>query len=148
MKLDAHIQAKFNELEQAGKEIKVTQPRGGFLHVDIESWHQWSTSAQSLLNIVFGSDSVYDQNFRELYDHFKGSGSLDAARGVFQAAKEDYENGYISSLEVNVSGEILGELLLLAKQSSYEGYKDVAAVLVCAILEDALKKYARTQVVG
>jgi hypothetical protein len=41
-----------------------------------------------------------------------------------------------------LSGEILGDFVGLAQRSLQEGYKDVAAVLACAALEDALKRYA------
>jgi len=38
--------------------------------------------------------------------------------------------------------EISGDFVALAKESLREGQKDVAAVLSCAALEDALKNYA------
>jgi hypothetical protein len=41
-----------------------------------------------------------------------------------------------------VSGEVFGDFVALAKQALSEGNKDVAAVLACAALEDALKRFA------
>ena len=72
----------------------------------------------------------------------RGQITLDSAKGIFHAAKEDYEGGYTFSLERAVSGEVFGDFVLLAKKSLDEGHKDVAAVLACAALEDALKRYA------
>lgn len=37
---------------------------------------------------------------------------------------------------------MFGDFVALAKQSLSEGHKDVAAVLACAALEDALKRFA------
>lgn len=62
--------------------------------------------------------------------------------GFFLSAKDDFENGYLFDVELRVSGEVFGDFVALAKQSLSEGHKDVAAVLACAALEDALKRFA------
>ena len=46
------------------------------------------------------------------------------------------------NVDLRISGEVFGDFIVLAKHSLAEGHKDVAAVLVCAALEDALKQYA------
>jgi hypothetical protein len=144
MRLDERILKRFNELEQATSQVTII-PRGQHTaeHVDDGSWQRWSTSALNLLENAFGPQSVHLRNFRQIYDQFRHwRTDLEAARGVFRAAKEDYEGGYIFSLERAVSGEVFGDFVLLAKKSLDEGHKDVAAVLACAALEDALKRYA------
>ena len=50
---------------------------------------------------------------------------------------------YVFSVDLTISGEIFGDFIILAKQSLAEGYKDVAAVLASAALEDSLKRYAQ-----
>ena len=45
-------------------------------------------------------------------------------------------------MDLRVSGEVFGDFVALARTALAEGQKDVAAVLACAALEDALKKYA------
>ena len=42
-----------------------------------------------------------------------------------------------------VSGEVFGDFVAAAKKALDEGSKDVAAVLACAALEDALKRFAK-----
>lgn len=68
--------------------------------------------------------------------------SVRALFGVFMAAKEDFEGGYLFNVDLRVSGEVFGDFVVLAKQALSQGHKDVAAVLACAALEDALKRYA------
>jgi hypothetical protein len=63
--------------------------------------------------------------------------------GVFLAAKSDYEGGYLFRVERMISGEIFGDFVVAAKAALAEGQKDVAAVLACASLEDALKRFGR-----
>lgn len=45
-------------------------------------------------------------------------------------------------MQVMISGEIYGDFVTLSKKALAEGAKDVAAVLACASLEDALKRFA------
>jgi ribosomal protein L20A (L18A) len=42
-----------------------------------------------------------------------------------------------------IFAELFGDFVNLAKESLREGYKDVAAVLACAALEDVLKQFAQ-----
>ncbi len=146
MRLDARIQQRFSELECVSTRIGIDEGKS-FAALDRGHWQRWSTSVLNLLENAFGQ-SVHYQNFRKIYDDSSGlplKKHLEAARGVFDAAKEDYEGGHVFSLEKAVSGEVFGDFVILAKRSLSEGFKDVAAVLACAALEDALKRYARAE---
>jgi hypothetical protein len=146
MKLDPRIQARLTELDQSVRQVRVVHSQDWVDYVESESWEKWSTSVLNLLQSAFGEHSIHFKNFKKIHDNFNGSPSkYEAARGVFAAAKEDYEGGHIFSLETAISGEIFGDFVALAKQALSEGHKDVAAVLACAALEDALKRYARLQ---
>ena len=146
MKLDPKIDVRFNELEKAIKQVRMIHDESGWVKVDSQDWQKWSSSVINLLSIAFGSTAVHTTNFNKIYEKFDGySSHFEAACGVFRSAKEDYEKGYIVSLEKMISGEIFGDFVTLAKTALADGHKDVAAVLACAALEDTLKKYANTQ---
>ncbi len=146
MKLDPRVQKRFKELEEAAEQVRMFKSEDLDEYVETESWQRWSTSVLNLFSTAFGPTSVHFQNFKKIHDGFYGYPSeFQAARGIFMAAKEDYEGGYIFSLEKAISGEIFGDFVALAKQTLSEGHKDVAAVLACAALEDALKRFARDQ---
>ena len=70
--------------------------------------------------------------------------AINTLRSLFASAKEDFEGGYIFNAEMGISGEIFGDFVALARQSLSEGQKDVAAVLACAALEDAITRLARS----
>ncbi len=150
MKLDARIQQRFDELKQAFTQVRIVQGQH-YSSVEEEGWQKWSTAVLNLFENAFGKQSVHFQNFKKIYDGFnyhstqQGRSDLHAALGVFSAAKEDYEGGYVFSLQRAVSGEVFGDFVQLAKKSLDEGHKNVAAVLACAALEDALKRYARAE---
>jgi uncharacterized protein YutE (UPF0331/DUF86 family) len=66
-------------------------------------------------------------------------------RGLLKSYKYEIENGLILSIQNEARGEILSDFLALAKESFDSGSKDVAAVLICAALEDSLKKFAESK---
>ena len=145
MKVEERIDKRFEELTRRMEQVDVVRNASGVSRVNSEAWEGWSTSVLNLLEISFGPNSIHYQNFKNIYDNFRRSEEqLGSARGVFRAAKEDYEGGYVLSLQNTISGEVFGDFIDLAKQSLSEGHKDVAAVLACAALEDALKRYARS----
>lgn len=143
MPINELIARRFQELEQKSKDVFIVQ--GEMMdYVEHRSWAEWSNNVLNLLENAFGSNSVHARNFRATYEKFTSREyEFEKAKGIFQAAKADYEGGYIFGLEKSLSGEILGDFVKLAKASLQEGHKDVAAVLASAALEDALKRYAR-----
>jgi hypothetical protein len=143
MKNTQLVSQRFVELEAQFKAIPIIRAEHGSNYPETAAWRQWSTSALNLLSAASGEASAHYSNFKSLYDRATGSEShLKAMGGVFLAAKADFEGGYIFKLEATISGEIFGDFVSLAKHSLKEGNKDVAAVLACAALEDALKRYA------
>jgi hypothetical protein len=136
------IERRFQELTLEAQKMPMRRD-GSITWVDIGAWHQWASSVMSLLEAVFGSTSAHPRNFSIAYQKFIGyDADFHRANGIFNAAKADFLGGYIFHLEQSISGEVLGNLVMLAKMALDEGHKDVAAVLACAALEDSLKRYA------
>ncbi len=133
------IQSQFEQLLAQGNRMRIPLDTD----VDPAQWGQWSTSVLHLLGITFGEKSPHYNYFQKICLNFRWSGHQFAqAFGIFQAAKKDFDGGFLQSLEVGVTGEVLGDFVKLARASLNEGHKDVAAVLACAALEDALKRFA------
>lgn len=131
--IKAEISKRFADLEADWR--RISDPSG-------EGWHKWSTQVMHLLEQTFGKNSPHRQKFVEIHDFCEEDARLEPALGVFLAAKSDFEAGHLSSLAAAITGEVLGDFLALAKAALAEGNKDVAAVLACAALEDALKRFA------
>lgn len=136
---------RFQELEIKRQHIPFhySQRLPGSGYVPDGEWRGWGTSVQSLLRAVFGETSEQYTNFSGSYRACGGNeSSVRALFNLFISAKEDFEGGYVFNVELRVSGEVFGDFVALARKSLDEGHKDVAAVLACAALEDALKRYA------
>jgi len=136
---------RFAELQKQGMEIPM-HINGGSRAVDGEKWRSWATSAMNLILAAFGEKSPHYQNFQKEYT---ACGGLEATfkemRGIFLGAKADFDGDYVFHLEAAISGEIFGSFVVAAKHALAENKKDVAAVLACAALEDALKRYAQSE---
>jgi hypothetical protein len=136
---------RFTELEQESESLPFHPNSGGRTgsHVPTGIWQKWATSCQNLIKAVFGSDSPHYQNFTKSFDNCAGYDyDIKALQGFFRSAKEDFDGGYVFNVDLRVSGEVFGDFISMARHSLNEGHKDVAAVLACAALEDALKRYA------
>lgn len=135
---------RFQELQQDRAKLTfVSVGDGRTVKVENGQWRGWATSAQSLIRAAFGQSSPQHVNFSAAYLACKGYGDeVWALFSLFDAAKSDFEGGYVFDVEMQVSGEVFGDFVSLARHSLSEGNKDVAAVLACAALEDALKRYA------
>jgi hypothetical protein len=110
------------------------------------------SGAIAILEQLYGRDSHKTRVFLEQHaacckqkDRFEMSHALESlafsTSGVLQSIKSEIEAGLLGSIQLQAQGGIIGDFLSLAK-NSLDGNKDVAAVLACAALEDALKRYA------
>jgi len=107
--------------------------------------------AVTVLQSIYGATSPQIKELSELKkaagrmeysDKYKDVYFAYSLRGCLTNAKEDIENELIESIEAQVSAEVIGDFLALAKSELKAGYKDVASVLACAALEDAIKRKA------
>lgn len=134
---------RFVELEAQINNLPKNNWEDGTSSFATAGWQQWATSVLNLVRAVFGEGSPHYQNLHSTYTQCRGYDyEVEAIKGVFLAAKADFDGGYLFSVEVAISGEIFGDFVSLAKVALRDGSKDVAAVLAAAALEDALKRYA------
>ena len=107
--------------------------------VDTSLAQQWRTSSLAFLNVLLGSDSIH---YREFEERCKSSWRHEAERGlaILKAAKEDIEGGYLQKIESLVSASIFSDFLEMADHLLDNGYKDPAASLIGAVLEDGLRR--------
>ena len=134
---------RFSDLQRELEEMPFMVSRHMGQYVQSGIWEKWTTSAESLIKASCGTDSPYYRNFVDAIEKCSGyKDEIDKLAGIFESAKEAFDGGYLFDVERDVSAEIFGDFVVLAKQALAEDNKDVAAVLASAALEDALKRYA------
>lgn len=144
MFLQAKYLSRFDELFAAMKAQQFSRISStNMSHMPNGEWRNWATSAQHLIESTFGLKSASARNFEDCYQSCHGyENEVRSLYAVFESALNDFKAGFAVNMDLRISGEVFGDFVALAKQSLSEGHKDVAAVLACAALEDALKRFA------
>ncbi len=107
----------------------------------------------NILELLYGKDSHKTKAYLEQYAacckqkaRIDMRNALDefaySSKGVLQSIKSEVEVGLIGNIQLQTQAGIFGDFITAARQALEEDSKDVAAVLTCAALEDALKRYA------
>ena len=108
--------------------------------VDREKFGEWRAQSLAALTQLLGAQHIYASEFSKDVDSIYGKSSTKAGIGILKAALEDVENGHLASVETLVSASVFSDLLDMARHLSDEGYKDAAASLAGAVLEDGLRR--------
>ena len=109
--------------------------------VGAEEFAEWRTQAHSLLVNLLGPQHPYVQNF-EVGVQKRRSSDVKTGQGILKAVREDIEGGYLTDLRTLLSAEVFTDFLEMAEHLHESGYKDPAASLTGAVLEDGLRRVA------
>jgi hypothetical protein len=142
MRTETLIKRRFKELTEKAEMVANTQRQGSSgKSVDSEMFQEWATSSLSLVQRVFGENSVHYKNLYNNYHIFRGYlYEFEECRGVFKAAKEDYEGGYLFRVRALVKAETLVDFLDQAELFKNANYVDTACILAGIALEVAVKE--------
>lgn len=112
-----------------------------FQTLDTGKFVEWRSAVENLIVNIAGKDSVYHQNFCKNVKSGRNS-DVNAGVGILQSLKEDIELGFLKGVCELVSAEVFSDLLDIADHLLKNGYKDPAASLTGAVLENGLKHLA------
>ena len=111
-----------------------------YYYIDSAAFQGWATGVLNLLQRVFGKESIHFQRFETLADNTGDSESgFMKAVAVFNAAREDYEGGYLFNVESLIRAEVFDDIIEQASALHKAGYKDPACVVAGVTLETTLK---------
>ena len=143
-----HLQ-RFKELDEQLRQVgstRYTKPGVNgvpFDYVDQYALTEWKVKAKSLLTQCCGQHSDHYNAFIEA-EKIGGFPSSFARYGhlkaVFNAAKEDFEGGYLSSIRSLVQAEVFENELEQARELLRSGYQLAAAVVAGVVLETGLRE--------
>jgi len=140
MRIEAKVKRRFSELEDHLSEITTKVKYGENFDT---LFQKWATSVLNILENVFPDNSPHLRSFNQQYEyHLLGTAnfSFSKCKGIFFAAKDDYEHEYLMNLRSLLKAEFLTEdIITQAKELLDNGYKDPACVLVGVALETTLK---------
>jgi len=108
--------------------------------------------AIGVMQALYGPASSQERDLRGLVDAIGGKEphqgfriikAIEAIRGALKSIKSEIEAGFVGSLRATISGEVLADLIKLARATLEEpgdDAKNVACVLAAAAFEDTLRK--------
>jgi hypothetical protein len=110
-------------------------PPGGYTTEQLVQCREVRASALNLLARVSSTESIY---YRELStadftDHL-------ALRGILEAARADYDQGFMADTKLLLAAEVFTDFLVQAEVLLEHDYHIPAAVLIRAVLEDGLRR--------
>ena len=105
-------------------------------------FHEWRNNSQNFILLVCGENSPYYKNFVEGVKSSRPS-DVDHGTGILKALKEDLELGYLTRVRDLVSAEIFTDFIEMAQHLLDNHYKDSAASLIGAVLENGLRQIAQ-----
>lgn len=130
--------------DEVASSVRTDTGRMGMSYIgDHALFAKWATSCLNLLERVFGKDGSHYRNFVKIHEKCEPlvyPVPFERIRGILEAAKEDFEGGYLFKLESLVTAEVFADFLEMADHLLSEGYKDPAAVLIGGVLEEHLRK--------
>jgi len=143
---------RVGQLLEKGQKVAATKRSNSSEHVIAPStvnsplFHEWKNNSQNFISMVCGEDSPYYKNFVEGVKTAHPS-DVDHGIGILTALKEDLELGYLTRVKDLVSAEIFTDFIEMAQHLLNNSYKDPAASLVGAVLENGLRQIAQKHAV-
>jgi hypothetical protein len=132
------VLGRLDSLIEMGERV-LAAPSSDRRWVDTGLAQQWRTSSLTFLSATLGSENVH---YREFEERCKWSQRHEAERGlaILRAVREDIAGGYLQKFETLVSASVFSDFLEMAEHLLDNGYKDPAASLIGAVLEDGLRR--------
>ena len=115
---------------------------GDYEVMDDELALTWKVKAKNLLVITCGKESQHYKEFIEaekFHTHESSSDPFRRIKAVFNAAKDDYQGGYLVSVKNLIQADVFDSELEQAQELLVSGYKLAAAVIAGVVLETALR---------
>lgn len=113
----------------------------GFPTLDPGAFAEWRTQCLALLTNLLGAGHTYAVNFEGNVDQ-GFTGSVEAGIGILKAVREDLQDGFLTDVRTLVSAEVFTDFLAVVEHLLERGYKDPAASLCGAVLEQGLRQIA------
>ena len=102
---------------------------------------EWRTQSLALLTNLLGAEHTYVVNFKG--DAGKDSTvSVENGIGILRAVQEDLRDGFLTDVRILVSADVFTDFLAMAEHLLERQYKDPAASLCGAVLEQGLRRIA------
>jgi hypothetical protein len=117
----------------------------------IEELSSIAVRGGQLIQRLYGQGSQFDKNFQRVLAtknftiaHSNYFNHVSEMTGILKGIQQDIKSGMLLNFRLLLQAEIFADFLDMAEYLLDNGYKDAAAVLLGAVLEDSLRKLAQS----
>ncbi|MFA6213257.1 MAG: hypothetical protein WCT03_03890 [Candidatus Obscuribacterales bacterium] len=89
---------------------------------------------------VLGVNHSYTKSFENMFVENGRRSEAEGGQKLLQTVREDFQAGYLHSVKELINAEVFSDFIEMAEYLLKDGYKDPAAVLGGAVLEQHLRK--------
>lgn len=144
MKSLKRIEQLLEEAQEVNK-TKVSRNDGWGIKSDVDDfkYEQWKQKVKNIIEITTGKESSYLQQFHKIDDmvfNLKQTyPRFNKHHALLSALKDDYENGYLTSIKNLIQAEVFDSEIEQAEELLNKKYKSAAAVIAGVVLETAIR---------
>ena len=152
--MNKKIQARLDELEKDIQPIVSSKriSNDDFSYnctVDDEILKEWCMKVKTLLGLCLDKDSEYYREFvkeeSQQVTYLGNCSIFESLKPIFRAFKNDYENGYLTSMRTLITAEVFDSELEQAQELLDNKYYTAAAVIAGVVLETGLRELCDAQ---
>ncbi len=149
MHIDNVIKKEIDSLVDLGEEItqQASSSHDGLEGNNLANVASWITRLGELIRKLYGKNSQYFDNYNAaisidgFYDIRRNwHKHISPVQGFAKAVKHDIETGLLVDIKGLLQADLFSDFLEMSEHLLNEGYKDAAAVIIGAVLEDGLRK--------
>jgi hypothetical protein len=149
--ISERIRKEIEELAEASTELAYLASRSQNVlgNEQVQVLLSIASRTGQLIERLYGKSSQYQRNLDRVLGtrsfslmHHQYYTHVAELAGIISGIESDIENGLLGDLGNLMRAEVFADLLEMAEHLHAEGYKDPAAVLIGAVLEDSLRKLA------
>ncbi|MBC8199351.1 MAG: hypothetical protein H8E80_04805 [Desulfobacteraceae bacterium] len=149
MKVNEIMEKEIDDLSAEGNKIlsKALTLGDDMKGQDLSNVSSWVTRLGQLIRQLYGTKSQQFAVYSSALEthafwtiHSNYHDQISQLVGVATSIKHDYEKGLLNNIRSLIQADIFSDFLEMGEYLLSEGYKDAAAVIIGAVLEDGLKK--------
>lgn len=150
MKLNDIVTTEIDDLIAMGERLSrnTVYSETSPYHVHIQELSALTTRGGQLIRQLYGTESQHFHNWQKILEaktfSFLHSNhqTLYTSQlvGILKAVQHDIKSGMLSDMRLLINAEVFSDFLSMCEHLLSEGYKDPAAVILGAVLEDSLRK--------
>ncbi|MFZ0011271.1 MAG: hypothetical protein WAL97_05130 [Halobacteriota archaeon] len=141
--LDAELISRLDSLIREGQFLAPQFQKMDVNAIYVGQFIGWKASALALLIDILPHDHTYIQEFQKtINERDLTSSYIDGSVNILERLSKDISAGYLVQFKVLVSAEVFSDFIEMSKHLFDRRYRESAAALSTAVLEDALRHIA------